>query len=205
MRCGTPSPDPLLHAGDVEGWKRKMVMTRRRFVLVGIGSGAAALLAACGQAASAPPTPAQNVPAQSAPTTAPATEKPAEKPVAAPTQPAAPAQAAAATQPAAAQPATQGVKGAPVVPLYKISTGGLPFFKAAVETFTKDHPDIPIEPIYVNGDEYDQKADLMIAAGTPPSIFYPAATRSYRYYAVRDLILGLEPLIARDRYSLEDF
>ncbi len=182
-----------------------MAMTRRRFVLAGSGLGATALLAACGQAAPAPSTPAQNAPAQSAPTTAPATEKPAEKPAAAATQPAAPAQAAAATQPAAAQPATQGAKGAPVVPLYKISTGGLPFFKTAVETFAQQHADIPIEPIYVNGDEYDQKADLMVAAGSPPSIFYPAATRCYRYYATRDLILNLDPLVARDRYSLEDF
>jgi multiple sugar transport system substrate-binding protein len=164
--------------------------TRRQILTGGIGL-ATLLLAACGQA---PASPA-------------ATSTPATAPAAAPTAPAAasPTTAASAAAQPTAQTAAQATNGAPVVPLIKISTGTLPFFKKALETFSQQHPEISIQPVYVNLDEYDPKTDLMVAAGNPPSLFYPAASRCYRYYATKDLILNLEPLIARDKFSLDDF
>lgn len=178
---------------------------RRRQLLAGGISLGAVLVAACGQ--SSPPSPtAVAQPAGAA--TQPPPPTTAAKPATAAT-PTAAAAAAAAGPTATAQPTAQAVSqaanGAPVVPLYKISTGSLPFFKNAVDTFAKQHPEISVQPVYVNEDEYDTKADLMVAAGNPPSIFYPAASRCYRYYASRGLILDLEPLISRDKYALDDF
>src|SRR5215475_8953974 len=68
----------------------------RRALLIGLGSGAAVLVAACGQAAAPTPAPAADKAASAAPTQAPAAAKPTEaaKPAEA-TKPAAPAAAAA--------------------------------------------------------------------------------------------------------------
>src|SRR5205814_6602342 len=92
------------------------------------------------------------------------------------------AAATTAAQPAAKPAAQSAPSGASVGPLYKISTGHKPFLDETGATFSKQHPEIKLEPVYVNGDEYDPKADLLIAAGTPPSLISPANTRSYRYY-----------------------
>ena len=184
-----------------------IVKTSRRRVVAYFGAAALGLLgAACGQAAPTATKPAAAPTAASAaPTTASAAPTTA---AAAPTSASAAQPTAAATTAAqpAAKPAAQGAaSGAAIVPLYKISTGSKPFLDEAGATFSKQHPELKLEPVYVNGDEYDPKADLLIAAGTPPSLIYPANTRSYRYYASRDLILNLDPLVQRDNYGLDDF
>jgi len=92
-----------------------------------------------------------------------------------------------------------------VIPLWDSSTTSLPAQKTVLDNFQKQHPDIKVQPVYVPKDQYDQKADLMVAAGNGPSIFFPDASRCYRYYAAKGLILNLDPLIARDKYSLDDF
>src|SRR5689334_20421830 len=181
--------------------------TSRRRVVAYFGAAALGHLgAACGGAAS--PTAAPAAKPAGAPTTA-AAAAPPTKPAAsaAPTSaPAAQPAAAATTAAPAAKPAAAGAPtGAPITPLYKISTGSKPFLDEAGATFSKNHPELKLDPIYVNGDEYDPKADLLIAAGTPPSLIYPANTRSYRYYASRDLILNLDPLVQRDNFGLDDF
>jgi multiple sugar transport system substrate-binding protein len=110
---------------------------------------------------------------------------------------------------AAAQPAAQGTplpaNNAPVVPLWDTSTTSLPSEKAIIAQFQQQHPGIAVQPVYVPQDQYDQKADLLLAAGTAPSIFFPDSTRCYRYYAAKGLILNLDPLISRDKYPLDDF
>jgi ABC-type glycerol-3-phosphate transport system substrate-binding protein len=40
-----------------------------------------------------------------------------------------------------------------------------------------------INATFMPGEEFDQKVDLMIAAGTPPAIWAPIAARGIRYYA----------------------
>src|SRR5438093_9491360 len=156
----------------------KRPLTRRQLVAGGVSVALGSLLAAaCGQPAAPAPTATPTQP-RAAPTTAPApttaaapTSPPAAAGAAAtPTAAPAPATAApTATAQPAAKPAAQGASGAPVVPLYKVSTGAKPFLDEAGSTFAKQHPEIKVEPIFVNGEEYDTKADLMIAAGTPPS------------------------------------
>ena len=178
-------------------------ISRRRILAAGIGIGSL-LVAACGQPAAPAPTPAQPAVAPTAPP-APTTAAVPTTTAAAANPTAAPGPGGTPTSQPAAQAATGAASGAPVVPLIKISTGSKPFFDEAFTTFTKQHPDIKVEPVYVNEDEYDTKADLMVAAGNPPSLFYPAASRCYRYYAAKDLILNLDPLINRDHYTLEDF
>src|SRR5690242_8297585 len=148
---------------------RTRIVSRRQLLAGGLGLGAL-LVAACGQ--STPPSPTAASQPASAPTQAPApTAAATSASAAAPTAAAASSGAPTATAQPAAQAASSAGNGAPVVPLYKISTGSLPFFKNAVDTFQKQHPEIPIQPVYVNEDEYDPKADLMVAAGNPPSLF----------------------------------
>lgn len=183
----------VLHAG---------LVTRRTLLAGGVALGSL-LAAACSQ--NAPPAPTA---APSQPTAAP--PPPAAASAASPTTSAAPSGAASptgavATAQPAAQASPQAANNAPVVPLWNSSTTSLPAEKAVLAQFDKQNPGISVQPVYVPESQYDQKADLMLAAGNAPSIFFPEATRCYRYYAAKGLILNLDPLILRDKYPLDDF
>jgi multiple sugar transport system substrate-binding protein len=186
---------------------RAGLVTRRKLLAGGLAL-SSLVVAACSAAALPSPTAAPSQPA--AATTARAAANATLSTTSGAPAAAASASAASAAAPtAAAQPAAQaapqGATNAPVVPLWNSSTTSLPAEKAVIAQFAQQHPDISVQPVYVPESQYDQKADLLLAAGNAPSIFFPEATRCYRYYAAKGLILNLDPLISRDKYPLDDF
>ncbi|MGH7861574.1 MAG: ABC transporter substrate-binding protein, partial [Candidatus Dormibacteraceae bacterium] len=114
------------------------------------------------------------------------------------------AQVTPTAQPAA-QAAPQASNGAPVVPLFRSSANEIPFLKDDVALFEKNNPNITVNPIFVPGNQYNQKTDLMIAAGNPPSLWFPASDRGFKYYSAKGLNMDLDPLIKADNFDLTDF
>jgi multiple sugar transport system substrate-binding protein len=182
----------------------------RRGVLGLLGSaGAAALLAACGQApapTAAPPAKTESKPAAPAPT-APAAAPTA--PAAAPTAPA--AAAAATTAPAAAtKPAEKPAAAAPQAaapstnaPASKItlqSRGGDPILKSTqglVAEYNKAFPKAEVVIDHTNGDHF-QKLQLSLAAGTPPDVYFDASLRTGGLGWKKGIIEDLEPYLKTD-------
>jgi multiple sugar transport system substrate-binding protein len=80
-----------------------------------------------------------------------------------------------------------------------------PILEQIFNQFESEHPGVKISRIFLPGAEFDQKVDLMIAAGTPPAIWAPIAARGIRYYAARDLCTALDDFIAQDNYDMSDF
>jgi multiple sugar transport system substrate-binding protein len=81
--------------------------------------------------------------------------------------------------------------------------------QALVERYEKEHPDVQIERIHANGDDYQAKLKTMFAAGTPPDVFY----LGYEYLpemAGLKLLRDLTPFIEREKSAghaawLDDF
>jgi multiple sugar transport system substrate-binding protein len=167
-------------------------ITRRHF-LAGSTALTVFLVAACTQ--QAPPSP--TAPAAQ-PTTA-TTGSSATPTTAAPTS------APTATPQPTAQAAAQGAKGAPVVPLFRSDANEIPFLQQDIALFQKNHPDITVNPVFVPSEQYNQKIDLMVASGDPPSLWFPASDRGFKYYAAKGLIMNLDPFIKRDNFDLSDF
>ena len=114
------------------------------------------------------------------------------------------AEAPAAEAPAAEAPAAEGeVKTLEVV--WRTNLQEQPLLEQEFAQFEEDNPGVVINATFMPGEEFDQKVDLMIAAGTPPAIWAPIAARGIRYYAARDLCMELDPFIERDSYDLTDF
>lgn len=192
---------------------RSRSVASRRQVLGGGLALASMLVAACSQSSPSAPTaaPAQSAPAAAAPpTTAPAaanTPAPTQAAAAAPAStPTAASQAAATPTPQpAAQAAPQAAGGAPVVPLFRSSANEIPFLNQDIALFKKNNPNITLNPIFVPGNQYNQKTDLMVASGDPPSLWFPASDRGFKYYSAKGLVMDLSSYIKRDNYSLDDF
>lgn len=179
-------------------------VTRRRLLAGGFAVGSL-LVAACSQAAPPSPTAAPAPPA-AAPTKAPAapTTAPAAAPAATPTTAAAAAAPTATAQPTA-QTAPQAASGAPVVPLFRSSANEIQFLKDDIALFQKNNPNITVNPIFVPGKQYNQKTDLMVASGDPPSLWFPASDRGFKYYSAKGLVMDLDSFIKRDNYDMSDF
>lgn len=75
----------------------------------------------------------------------------------------------------------------------------------AFALFESKHPNIKVDPVITESGQYDTKTDALLAAGTPPALWWPAAQRGYRFYAARTQFEELDPFINRDRYDLADF
>jgi multiple sugar transport system substrate-binding protein len=75
----------------------------------------------------------------------------------------------------------------------------------AFALFESKYPNIKVDAIVTESGQYDTKTDLLLASGTPPALWWPAAQRGYRFYAARAQLEELDPFIARDRYDLSDF
>jgi multiple sugar transport system substrate-binding protein len=129
------------------------------------------------------------------------------------------APAAPAPQPSggAAAPATEAPSAptsAPAAPAGEVKTLDVvwrtnlqeqPLLQQEFAQFEADNPGVKINATFLPGAEFDQKVDLMVAAGTPPAIWAPLAARGVRYYAARDLCTILDDFIARDAYDTTAF
>jgi len=80
-----------------------------------------------------------------------------------------------------------------------------------VAAFERQHPDIRVRRINPgDAGAYTTKLQTMMAAGTPPDVFY-MGTERFASFAGQDLLMPLEPLIAddaaagRDTLNLADF
>jgi multiple sugar transport system substrate-binding protein len=76
----------------------------------------------------------------------------------------------------------------------------------ALAPFEARYPQVTVEKVVATTPgPYNVKADALLAAGTPPALWFPAGGRGYRYYAARGQTEVLDDLIARDKYDLSDF
>lgn len=170
-------------------------------------TGLAAVLAACGGAASPTAAPAKATeatkPAAPAATTAPAA---ATTPAVAATKPAVAATkpAAAATKPAAATGgAPQAAAPATNQAATKItfqSRGGDAQLKNAqglVALYNKPFPKAEVVIDHTNGDHF-QKLQLSLAAGTPPDVYFDASLRTGGLGWKKGIIEDIEPYLKTD-------
>jgi multiple sugar transport system substrate-binding protein len=157
--------------------------SRRRFVLGLAALSGAAILAACGQAAS--PTAAPAGPAKPADAAKPA-DKPADaaKPAAASGQPAAAAQTKIRLVMANSQDAIRK------------------WLEPMTKAFEEKYPNIKLEHITTpSTDESTQKILAMFAANDPGEVLNLPATRDYKRVAVRRVLLDLEPFYKKDSFD----
>jgi len=81
----------------------------------------------------------------------------------------------------------------------------LQIMQKVMDAFHKRYPNITVKPNVVPGANYDQRIDLLLAAGTPPALWFPGANRGYRYYAARNFFPSIDAEIAASHYDLTDF
>jgi multiple sugar transport system substrate-binding protein len=82
----------------------------------------------------------------------------------------------------------------------------LDLMSKTVAAFEARFPQITVDKVLATPESpYDVKTDALIAAGTPPALWFPAATRGYRYHATLKQIEPLDDLIARDKFDLSAF
>jgi len=79
-------------------------------------------------------------------------------------------------------------EAAPPVTLTATTTadpGLLGVWRGMAKAFHREHPAINVTVLTFPDPDYDQKIDLMLAAGTPPALWWAAGNKGYRYYAAR--------------------
>lgn len=74
-----------------------------------------------------------------------------------------------------------------------------------IPEFEKLHPNIKINLVIVNWDEFDTKMNAMFAAGEGPDIWSHWGPSGFADYRIRGLIQDLTPFIERDNFDLSDF
>src|SRR5437867_4794553 len=77
--------------------------------------------------------------------------------------------------------------------------------KQAFALFEAKYPNLKVDALVTDSGQYDTKTDLLLASGTPPALWWPAAGKGYRFYAARGQLEELDSFIARDKYDLSDF
>lgn len=151
--------------------------SRRRFLSLGAAAATGALAAACAPAAPQP-----------APTAAATAAQGEAAPTAVPQ--------AATAAPATAKPASLTV----------VMTGEAGDLQANLEPFTRANPGITVEVIPVAHDGFDEKVDLLIAGGTPPAIWYPAAyAESAALYYVKGVAVDIAPYLDQAKFDWSDW
>ena len=82
----------------------------------------------------------------------------------------------------------------------------LDLMSQAIAAFETRFPQLKVDKVVATPDSpYDVKTDALLAAGTAPALWFPAATRGYRYHAALKQTEPLDDLIARDKVDLSTF
>jgi len=166
-------------------------LSRRRLIVVGLGVGAGAALAACGGATQPAAAPTQ----ASAPTQA-----------AAPGQPTAAATAASATQ-ATATPAQQAqAAGAVELRLMRFAGVGWEQDVKFADDFAQKHPNVKVKGEDTPYGQMNQKVLTTGASGTIGDLF-PGHTRWIAFWEAKGICLELDPLTKTypDETKFDDF
>jgi multiple sugar transport system substrate-binding protein len=74
----------------------------------------------------------------------------------------------------------------------------------AFALFQERYPKIKVDAVDA-GAGYDDKTQTLLAAGTPPSLWFAGQNVGFRNWAAKGAIENLDPLIARDKYDLKQF
>jgi multiple sugar transport system substrate-binding protein len=103
-------------------------------------------------------------------------------------------------QPTTAPAAVTGV----VQPLLRGGAQEVDAWKKAFALFEAKYPRITVDATYTT-DDYDDKTVALVAAGTPPGLWFPAANTGVKHWAAKGLIENLDPYIQRDKFDLKVF
>ncbi|MBI3969953.1 MAG: extracellular solute-binding protein [Chloroflexi bacterium] len=78
-----------------------------------------------------------------------------------------------------------------------------PIIQEMVDAFVARRAGLSVE-VVAQPDQFDQKLQVLFAAGTAPDVYY-SKPESYGFYVQRGHMASLTPLIKRDRYDVSDF
>jgi multiple sugar transport system substrate-binding protein len=99
-------------------------------------------------------------------------------------------------------PAAQVKKGAKIVWAVDDGPTRTPLREDQIKLFKQQVPDVDVETI--TGATDTEKLQALFAAGTPPDMFRQE-TAGMAFFASRDQVTSLDPLLKRDKYDLSDF
>lgn len=71
--------------------------------------------------------------------------------------------------------------------------------------FEEEFPEYQVKEVYTSEDEHDKKTEMMIAAGTPPALWFCAGYKSQAAYAEEGQLMVLNRFIEEDGYDMSDF
>jgi multiple sugar transport system substrate-binding protein len=89
-----------------------------------------------------------------------------------------------------------------VQPLVRNNQLGRDLQLQAFALFQERNPKIKVEAVDA-GPGYDDKTQTLLAAGTPPSLWFAGQNVGFRNWAAKGAIENLDPFIARDKYDLK--
>ncbi|MHB0874688.1 MAG: extracellular solute-binding protein [Anaerolineae bacterium] len=71
--------------------------------------------------------------------------------------------------------------------------------------FLETHPNYTLKVIGIPWAEFDTKVALMVSGGEPPAVIYPNASKTPMEYAMKGLVLAIDPYLERDSYDMSGF
>ena len=103
-----------------------------------------------------------------------------------------------------APPSPAQISGTVVLAAPGDNPGDIALRRQLAASFMKTHKDVKVQVLIVPATNYDQKVQTMIAGGKPPDIFGSGDVQIPNI-AAKNFAIDLNPYIARDKYSLDDF
>jgi multiple sugar transport system substrate-binding protein len=79
-----------------------------------------------------------------------------------------------------------------------------PLLEGLFATFKQQYPQVAVNSVSP-GSNFNDKVAALLAAGTPPALTGPWGTGGYRVWAIKNVLVELDPPIARDKFDLTDF
>jgi len=113
------------------------------------------------------------------------------------------------TAPPAAQP-TEAPAAAPVetkelIVHWRTDDREMKILQPMWRQFETEFPQYKIKEVYTSEEEHDKKTEMMVAAGTPPALWFCAGMKSQPAYAEEGQLMVLDTFIEKDKYDTADF